>query len=132
MRPLEFFSSCQTISKSIQRKKVRGRLSQLLHCLYLCKETKLEIRKIVKFGNEITPKKYEYAGLSGKLSCETAFVIFAILQTFNWCFAEKDFTLMKKLGRGLEREGARMDTKECLAGITLSPQTQKCVSDLIT
>ena len=98
----------------------------------ICKETKLEIRKIVKFGNGVIPKKYEYAGLSGKLSCEKAFVILGILQTFNWCFAEKDFTLMKKLGRGLEREDARMDTKECLAGITLSPQTQKCVSDLIT
>ena len=103
----------------------------MLYCLYLCKETKLEIRKIVKFGNGVIPKKYEYAGLSGKLSCKTAFVILAIL-LFNWCFAGKDSTLMKKLGRGLEREDARMDTKECLAGITLSPQTQKCVSDLIT
>ena len=104
----------------------------MLHCLYLCKETKLEIRKIVKFGNGVIPKKYEYAGLSGRLSCETAFVILAILQTFNWCFAEKDSTLMKKLGRGPEREDARMETKECLASIVLRPQTQRCVSDLIT
>merc|ERR1712200_261285 len=45
---------------------------------------------------------------------------------------KKDFTLMKKLGRGPEREDARMETKECLASIVLRPQTQKCVSDLIT
>merc|ERR1711928_153785 len=45
---------------------------------------------------------------------------------------KKDSTLMKKLGRGPEREDARMETKECLASIVLRPQTQRCVSDLIT